>query len=188
MSTSNASLTSLADVSVPFAPPAVLGVADSELLDLQRELGEIARRVESASAVVAAEIAHRSRPDLGYEGLAQRLGTRTPQQLVQRLTGGTSRDAATLVRVGSMIPVTDASRASAPDVATELGRASIADAEPWLRAVGSAVAAGRLSVAAADAIRTGLGVPGDAIGEPALAAAAERLVAQAPGQIGRAHV
>ena len=56
-----------------------------------------------AAAALAAEIAHRSRHELGHDGLAQRLGARTPQILVQRVTGATAREAQTLVRVGSLV-------------------------------------------------------------------------------------
>jgi hypothetical protein len=61
---------------------------DSLLLDTPLVLAAERRRVDAQSAVVAAEIAFRSRRELGHEGLAQRLGARTPERLVQRLTGG----------------------------------------------------------------------------------------------------
>ncbi len=51
--------------------------------------------------------------------------------------------------------------------------------EPWLAAVGKAVATGALSVAGAEAIRTGLGKPGPGVTTEDLTAAATRLVATA---------
>mgnify|MGYP001191499580 CR=1 FL=1 len=173
MQDSNALRTSLVDVSEPFALPPVRALLDDELIAEQRALAEIRRRVDSAAAAVAAEIAHRSRHDLGHAGLAQRLGTRTPERLIQRLTGATARDAAAMVRVGALLPdpPMDAALArpdgssSPADAASEVGPDTGLDAParepeaPWLLAVGAAVAAAELTLDAAEAIRAGLGVP-----------------------------
>jgi len=188
MLTSNTLLTSLADVSVSFAAPTVSEVAalgEPELLDLQRTLAEIRRRVDTASASVAAEVARRSHFSLGHDGLAQRLGARTAQSLVQRLTGSTAREAAALVRVGTLMatgggvdvsPQTDASPQTDVGLHSDANPGSDADAElnsmsspyahqqtshaaPWLADVLAAVAGARLSVEAADVIRAGLGEP-----------------------------
>jgi hypothetical protein len=213
MSDSNALHTSLIDVSRAFAPPTVSDLTDDDLIAQQRTLAEIGRRVDTAAATVAAEIAHRSRRDLGGEGLAHRLGVRTPERLVQRLTGATARDATAMVRVGTLMatPPPPASDQDAPlpspddSSAADPGDARLG--KPWLASVSAAVAAARLSLAAADAIRAGLGEPsapdasGDASGDGSvqsragespdegdsggvtaeqLAVAAERLVAEAP--------
>ena len=116
MSDSNALHTSLIDVSRGFAPPTVSDLTDDDLIAQQRTLAEIGRRVDTAAATVAAEIAHRSRRDLGGEGLAHRLGVRTPERLVQRLTGATARDATAMVRVGTLMatPPPPASDQDAP--------------------------------------------------------------------------
>ena len=74
---------------------------DEELLEAQRSLAARIRALESESALVAAEIARRSSRELGYDGLAQRLGARTPERLVQALSGGSLSDARRLVRVGT---------------------------------------------------------------------------------------
>lgn len=151
----------LADVSVAFAPAPAAGLDDTGLVEAQRTLAEIRRRVDASAAVVAAEIRHRSRRELGYDGLAQRLGARTPELLVQQVTGFTGREAQTLVRVGSLMTP------AAPVL-------------PWLTAVATAVSAGRLSIEAADAIRAGLGAPSDDITADALAVAAATLLHEAP--------
>ena len=103
---------------------------------------------------LAAEIAHRSRHELGHDGLAQRLGARTPQILVQRITGATAREAQTLVRVGSLVARCVRMPAAGSDPAPD---ADAGATVPWLAAVAREVAAGRLSIAAADAIQLGLG-------------------------------
>lgn len=41
------------------------------------------RLARAHSAVLAGELARRSAPELGHDGLAQRLGHRTPQKLIQ---------------------------------------------------------------------------------------------------------
>jgi hypothetical protein len=137
----DALLHSLVDVGSPFAPPLTAGLADSQLLDHQRLLSEVERRVTAASAALAAEVRHRSRPELGHEGLAARLGARTPEKLVQTLTGVTKGRAATLVRIGSMLPTAPPAR----------------ERSPWMADVAAALASGDLSLDAADAIRSGLG-------------------------------
>lgn len=210
MPDSNALHTSLIDVSRAFASPNVSDLTDDDLIAQQRTLAEIGRRVDTAAATVAAEIAYRSRRDLGGEGLAHRLGVRTPERLVQRLTGATARDASAMVRVGTLMATPpsfdndpDAPLPSPADPGNPDPRAARLGT-PWLAAVSAAVAAARLSLAAADAIRAGLGEPsapdaprdtavesraGEGDGEGArsvgvtaeqLAAAAERLVAEAP--------
>ena len=83
--------------------------SDERLLELQRSRAAELRRVQAELAAIAAEIAHRSRRELGYQGLAQRLGARTPERLVANVAGISSRDAGVLVRVGGMTgPVADA--------------------------------------------------------------------------------
>ena len=163
--TSPTDFSALADPSVSFAPPVVSGLSDDELLAEKVLLAEIRRRVDATDAVIAAELAHRSRPELGYSGLAQRHGARTPEKLIQTLTGVSARDARTQVRVGTMV----AALAAQPEV----------DTEPWLAPVAAAVASGALGLEAADAIRTGLGGPLDDVTADLLRAAASALVAEA---------
>lgn len=158
-------LGALIELDAPYSPPATGGLTDADLLHRQRLLAEVERRVTAASAALAAEVRHRSRPDLGHAGLAQRLGDRTPERLVQRMTGATKARATSLVRVGSLLP----SAPPAPDRA------------PWLADVAAAVAAGTLSLDAAEAIRAGLGTPTEEVPSDALALAASALVAVAAG-------
>ncbi|MEO8529086.1 MAG: DUF222 domain-containing protein, partial [Pseudolysinimonas sp.] len=80
------------------------------------------------------QIAHRSRPELGGAGLARRQGARTVEELLTTTMKVTGRDAATAVRVGKL---TD-----------QVGPFAV---------VARGVAAGTVSVEAADAIRGGLG-------------------------------
>lgn len=154
-------------VEVPEAPPAPAASAlrllrDQELMDLQRELAAVRRRVDASSAAVAGELARRSARDLGYRGLAQSQGDRTPENLVARLAGVSAPEARTMVSIGELLATGE--REGGP---------------AWLEPVSAAVTAGEVSVGAAAAIRTGLGDPGDGVDADALRRAAERLAREA---------
>ncbi len=147
----------LVDLSTGFVAPPVVEVPDASLLSLQRDLAEIRRRVDAWSAAVAGQIAHRSRRELGSDGLAQRHGARTPQLLVRQLAGTSVRESNTMVRVGTLLT----------------------ESSP-LDAVGSAVSDGDLSLDAADAIRAALANVDPAVPAEAISRAAESLVHDAP--------
>jgi hypothetical protein len=158
-------LSAIADVSVAFAPPPITGLPDRDLMAALGDLGEIKRRADAVASIVSAELKRRSRPELGHQGLAQGLGLRTGEKLVQRLAGVTAGEAHQLVRVG--------------EITTPVTVDSPPDLPSWLGAVGSAVRSGLLGLAAADAIRTGLGSPREGVPAEALARAAADLVALA---------
>jgi hypothetical protein len=147
----------LVDLSARFVAPASSGLSDAALMETQRQLAEFRRRSDAWSASVAAEIAYRSRRELGDAGLARRLGTRTPELLVQHLAGTTLREAHTMVRVGTLMT------------------------EPSsLSAVGSAVADGSLSFDAADVIRAGLSGIDPAVPERTVVDLVHTMVRDAP--------
>jgi hypothetical protein len=132
------------------------------VVETQRQLGEVRRMVDSLSARSVAMIARRSRPELGHDGLAQRTGARTPQRLVQQVTGLGRREASTLVRVGELIEsVVPAGEPASPS---------------WRDTLRDAVKRG-LSVEAADVIRGALGDLD--VADDALLDAAAGLVADA---------
>jgi len=128
-------------------------VTDGELLQLIAASARNERAARAHSAALAGELARRSAPELGHDGLAQKSGHRTPQKLIQATTGASSREAAHAVRVGGL-----------------------ASTHPWLTAVAQAVTDHRISTDAADAIRAGLGLPSDEVSAELLASAAVRLV------------
>ncbi|MEP6843076.1 MAG: DUF222 domain-containing protein, partial [Pseudolysinimonas sp.] len=130
-------------------------VADSHLLELVAASAANERIARAHSAVLAGEVARRSAPELGHDGLAQRSGHRTPQRLLQATTGATARDAAVTLRVGSL-----------------------AHTHPWLESVARAVESHQVSTDAADAIRSGLGTPTENVTAPALAAVARQLLGE----------
>lgn len=171
MSDLPATISRLRDASSRCASAVELEIAhasDDALLGVQTELAAARRFVDAAAAVVAAEVARRSRRELGYTGLAQRKGARTPELLIQTITGSTAADARQLVRVGTMMADAIVHRR---DPMTPV-------AQPWLAVVAAALSAGAVSASAADAIREGLGKPADDVTAESLALAATRLVAQ----------
>jgi hypothetical protein len=133
-------------------------LTDASLLELTRLFGLLQRTAGTNAALVAGEVARRSAPSLGHAGLAQATGHRTPEQLIRSTTGGTGREAAQSVRIGRI--------------------ATGEDSREWLAPVGVAVVEG-LSVAAAESISNGLGVPTAGVTADELAAAAVQLCEEA---------
>src|SRR5690606_31905834 len=110
----------------------------------QRELAELRRLIDSRSSVIAGEVAYRSRRELGYSGLARREGFGSADKLVQSATGSTSREATTLVTVGTMVH--EAIAPTAVDAATGEVPEGCEIREPWLVQVGAAVVAETLPI------------------------------------------
>lgn len=144
----------VAAVAIPDDLVAIKGLDDSALLSAQRGLSELRRIIDSRSSAIAGEVAFRSRRELGYTGLARREGFGTAEKLIQSATGSTSREATTLVAVGTMVH--EALIATTADPATG---EPCEIREPWLAAVGASVASGELTIEKARAIKSGLGAP-----------------------------
>jgi hypothetical protein len=159
-------LATAAGVCADAARSSARALTDAELMELQGRLAGSARLVEVAAGALAAEVAVRSRRELGYDGLAQRMGARTPEKLVQHVTGVSGPTAGRMVRVGSLIADLDGVAA---------GRI-VEAVDPWLAAAVSAVAAGSLTAEALEAIRAGVGRPAEDVPEAALTAAVVSLV------------
>jgi hypothetical protein len=144
---------------------------ESLLLEIN-QIGAASRRlVDSHLALVAGEVAFRSRPTLGLSGLAQRAGLRTAEQFVKVTTGATGRDATTAVRVGLLMH--DAATAGQVDQSTGV---VAENPTPWLDPVTKALGARSVSIEQADAIRVGLAGPDSAVTADQLADAAGELV------------
>jgi hypothetical protein len=131
---------------------ALLG--DDELLARQVQIAEARRQVDAAGAAVASEIARRSRPELGYTGLAQRTGARTPDRLIASVTGLSVGESRAMITAGEALD----------------GEAS------WMAPVAVALQTGDVSVGATAAIRRGLGDPNADVSAEDLAVAAQRLI------------
>ena len=79
----------------------VAGLDDEALLAAVAQVEAAGRRVDAARAALAAEVAHRSRRELGADRLSARRGCRTGVELVQRLTGASTRAVTARVRLGA---------------------------------------------------------------------------------------
>ena len=144
-------------------------LSDAALHEALRSQARLLRIAESRGAMLAGEVARRSAPELGHDGLAQRTGHRTPAEYVRAVTGSTGRSAATAVEAGLLI------QEAVPDAST----GEVFGDRPWLVPVGRALAAGALSPASADAIRNGLRTPSEGVTAAELAVAAEQLCEEA---------
>ncbi|CAN5206327.1 hypothetical protein BH11ACT3_BH11ACT3_08640 [soil metagenome] len=131
---------------------------DGELEALQREIAGVERLAHSRAALVAAEVARRSAPELGHAGLAQRSGARTPERLIERWAGVSPDDARAMVQVGELM----------------------SRDEPVAKVIATSVARGEISILAAAAIQSGLGESTATVTETALIDAAAFMVSVAP--------
>jgi len=139
---------------VPRDASSLQEMTEAELLTFTGVASSLQRLATTLVALAAGDVARRSDPGLGHDGLAQRHGHRTPQELVRVTSGSTARDAGQAVRVGALLLT----------------------AEPWLAPVVAGVIDGGLSVAAADAITVGLGAPSPGVDAAILGSAAASLV------------
>ncbi|HEY5230095.1 MAG TPA: DUF222 domain-containing protein [Galbitalea sp.] len=152
------------------------GASEAALLEANRLFASSQVSLRSGGACIAGEIAHRSAPELGAQGLAQRAGHRTAEQFVKVTNGTTGRDATTAVRVGSLMR--EAAMEGEVDQVTGVVATS---SQPWLSPVTEALRVRTISIEAADAIRYGLGAPNSAVTEAQLRHAASELVMAAQG-------
>jgi hypothetical protein len=158
---------------LPTGALALRGLGEGAFLSVNA-LQSQARLLGAGGALVADEVAHRSRPALGMSGLAQRKGFRTPERMLTQTTGVTKQQALTALSAGRLLAeLADEGRVD--EVTGEV----LAPTQPWLRPVASAVAAGRISTSAAQSISSGLGSPNSAVTVEQLQDTATRLVAQA---------
>lgn len=90
-----------ADLLVVVRPRLARELDDEDLLTALAEVEAAGRRVDAARAALAAEVAERSRRELGAERLSARHGCRTGAELVQRVTGAAMRTVNQRIRLGA---------------------------------------------------------------------------------------
>jgi hypothetical protein len=145
-------------------------MSEADLLEANRLFASSQVALRNGGALIAGEVVHRSAPELGSQGLAQRSGHRTPTQFIKVTTGATGRDAGTAVRVGTLM------REAATEGELDGTTGQIATpSQPWLVPVTDALAARSISIESAEAIRAGLGAPNSAITDEQLRDAADQL-------------
>jgi len=138
-------------------------LSDTDAVTLAATLAEGRRLLDAPATVLAGSLAKRSAPEMGGLGLAQKMGKRTPEELVKSITGVTGTEAARAVRIGRMAH--DAAADGQLDLDT--GEIFVAG-DAWMRDVLGAVTSGEISVQTADAIRAGAGVPTSSVTEKML--------------------
>lgn len=153
---------------------------EASLLELNARWADANRKLGAVGALIAGEVARRSAPELGSQGLARRSGLRTPEQFIKVTTGVPAQQAGTAVKVGTM--VLEAANDGLVDSST--GEISAAG-QPWLAVVAKLAQSGRLSPAAAASIAHGLGTPSGAVSIDQLTFAASALCDEALGVDGR---
>jgi hypothetical protein len=80
--------------------PDTASLSDSELVAVNERYSRMQRMLDADRAQLAAEIARRSRPELGPQSLAKTQGYRNPAALIAATAGTSTGDATRLMRVG----------------------------------------------------------------------------------------
>ena len=175
------------------APDSVASLADlpdDELVAALSEASAVRRILDARISLYAGEVARRSAPSLAHSGLAQRRGHRTADELVRVATGSTQRDARDAVQAGVLLLGAEAAGAAGPggvDGADDRGLGVAALELPegmpplpaWAHSLVEPVRHGALSLAALQAIRSGLGQPTATVTVEVLSEAVEALLAEA---------
>ncbi|TFD12918.1 hypothetical protein E3T35_06430 [Cryobacterium sp. TMT1-2-2] len=78
-------------------------LTDAQVLAARGPIADLLRLSNTAAALLAGTIAHRSRPELGQSGLAARHGFSTPTLMVQDATGLSRMEAGRLLAVGVLM-------------------------------------------------------------------------------------
>jgi Domain of unknown function (DUF222) len=152
-------------------PSAFAPLPKQDLLDAMQAIADLRHCCDTYTAWIAAELTRRSSLELGSAGLAQQEGYRTPQAMVEAMTGVTKVGAVSLVEVGKILAETDAAETLQREH-PELPAPPV----PWQAPIAHAVTEGQVSIAQADAIRAGLGLPTAAVPPEALTNAARELL------------
>jgi hypothetical protein len=142
-------------------------LSDSELVAVNERYCRMRRMLDADQSQLAAEIARRSRPELGPESLAKTQGYRNPTALIAATAGTSNGDAARLVKVGE---------ATAPRQLLSGEKAPARHPH-----VAAALATAALTERAAGAIITMLDRVALRAGHEAMDAAEKTLAEQAPG-------
>lgn len=171
---------------------------DSELTGLLQDASRLRAETDALITTAAGVIAKRSERALGYAGLAQREGHRTPTAMVQAITGTTRAEAARQVRLGEALGEADAAerlRAACIEdgdgSADDNGKSDHGDDDgprdpseqatwqlPWYQPVTEAINSHTITAESGAAILRGLGRPDDHVTAIALRAAAMDVLAE----------
>ncbi|MCC2033721.1 DUF222 domain-containing protein [Microbacterium allomyrinae] len=155
------------DVEAEHLPALVERLGDESVVAALEAATGLVRAGEKVRIAAAGVAAARSTREAGHDGLAQKLGHRSPASLIQEITGATRAEAAKHVRLGEALraaaviePDDDAVADAATAADTEgAGSTVVPLPEPWHAPLGRALLAGIIGSAQHDAILRGLGNP-----------------------------
>ena len=141
---------------------------DAAILAGMARVREHNRNLQAYEVLFAAQISARSSHEFGNIGLARSNGAATPAVLIQKLAGSSIDEATQLARLGRMVADADLAAHGDADSSNETSAP-----------LATAAVSGEVSLAAADAIRRGLGKADQAITVDQLHAAEAELLKQA---------
>ncbi|GAA1469941.1 DUF222 domain-containing protein [Microbacterium thalassium] len=185
------------DVDVAGVPARVVGLGADAAVEMMTDVTEAIRSLELLRTTAAGVVAAASTRDRGHAGAAQTRGHRTPESLVQEITGSTRAEATKAVRVGESLVLGAAAESAGSDEPQTTGGEQDVDAliarqtedpqtaRTWRAPADDALITGTITNAQHDAIVRGLGAPVESSADDAREAwslAVERLVAEAPNR------
>ncbi len=103
MAESTQMLARVSSMLAALARDGMVGLDDTALLEITREIEQVGRLTDALRAVAAAEVDERSRYELGQAGLAQSLGETRGMHLIEKLTLVSQREASRRVMLGRAI-------------------------------------------------------------------------------------
>ena len=134
----------------------------TQLIAATRVIADLRRHVDQFAVLTAGEIAHRSRRELGHQGMAQKAGFVSPVAMIQSLAQVSKHEAVRLVATGALLAEVQASKillddadpsATQVDGATGVTGAIGVTAPEWQNLLAEGLVDGRLSIDKVDAIR-----------------------------------
>lgn len=141
---------------------------DAEAVAVMAALEGLGRRVDAARVASTTNVGLRSRPGLGHDSLAWRLGCRNPIDLITRVTLVSSREVSRRMRLGGF---------------TSNRMADASPLPPLYPAVAAGLASGALGVESAETIVSALAQVADRCAPDDLLSAERALVAAATGEV-----
>ena len=90
-------------LSAALGPSGARTLNDARLVHTMELAERVGRLADAIRVTVAAEVADRSRFELGSAGLSYRLGQRRPQHLIEQLTGVSAAEASRRMRLGALV-------------------------------------------------------------------------------------
>ncbi|MDQ1581566.1 MAG: hypothetical protein QOD05_2341, partial [Microbacteriaceae bacterium] len=133
------------------AVAALASLTDPQLLESTVLIEEISRELDLLKARFAAEVAWRSRSELGNAGLAAMEGHVSPESLLRSLTRSSFQDAARRIRVGTVLADSEADAGLVAGVPADVDSSGFGGAGPFA-AIASGMLSGDLGVEGADRV------------------------------------